>query len=447
MKIIIAGAGAVGFHLAELMSKENQDITLIDLDEEVLAHASNHLDVLTIKGDAASTNILEEAKVASAQLFIAVTTSEKTNLLLAILAKNIGVKKTVARINNSEYLELDQKERFKKLGVDVLISPLQFAAQEILRLLERASFTDLFEFENGKLSVVGFTLDATCPLIRKSMAQIDALTESFTYRGIALLRGQKTIIPKEDTILRKGDHLYIATRHEYLDKVIDFFVGKQLQPIKSVMIVGGTTLALKTAELIEDKYRVTIVMKDKKQEKKCTEILQNTLIIHADPGNIDALKEEGLAEMDAFIALTPNSETNIITSLMSEEIGVYKTIALVDNVNYTHISQNIGIDTIINKKLIAANNIFRFIRKGRVKAVASLHGVDAEVIEFVVHKSNRLLKHPIQELHFPEKSIIAGVIRGEEVYLPDGEFCFELDDKVIVLALPEAIHQVEEIFK
>jgi trk system potassium uptake protein TrkA len=435
MKIIIAGAGAIGFHLAELMSKENQDITLIDSDEEVLTHAGSHLDVLTIKGDAASFAILEQAQVSKAQLFIAATTSEKTNILLTILAKQMGAKKTIARISNAEYLEPERKENFKKLGIDVLISPLQLASQEILRLLHRASFTDLFEFENGKISVVGFTLDTTCPLINKSITDIDGQTDDFIFRGIALLREGKTIIPRGNTILRKGDHLYIATRNEYMNKAMAF-VGKQLKPIKNVMIVGGSPLAIKAAKLIEDKYQVTIVMNDKKQAKESAELLNKSLVIRADPGNIDILKEEGLGNMDAFIALTPNSETNIITSLMAEELGVYKTIALVDNVNYTHISQNIGIDTIINKKLIAANNIFRFVRKGKIEA-----------IEFEIHKKNRLLKHPIRNLRFPKQSIIAGVIRGEKSYIPNGDFCFEINDKVIVLALPEAIRQVEELFK
>ncbi|MFT5386882.1 MAG: trk system potassium uptake protein TrkA [Saprospiraceae bacterium] len=446
MKIIIAGAGAVGFHIAELLAKENQDITLIDASHEVLSHASTHLDVMTIQGDATSINILTEAHIEKAQLLIAVTTSEKTNLLLAILGKQMGAKKTIARVDNPEYLEGSQKEKFKQLGIDVLISPQLLAAQEIKRLLERASFTDLFEFEKGKISVVGFTLDATCPLINKTIAQIDAQNKDFVFRGIALLRNHETIIPKGETVLRKGDHLYIATRKQFLDAAMKF-VGKQLKVIKNVMIIGGTPLALRTAQLIEKDFSVTIVTSDKEVGKKFAAALDNSLIINADPSNIDTLKEEGLERMDAFVALTPNAETNIITSLIADEAGVYKTIALVDNVNYTHISQNIGIDTIINKKLIAANNIFRFVRKGKVEAVASLHGVDAELIEFEIHKKNRLIKYPIRDLHLPEKSIIAGIIRGEESFIPDGGFTFEFNDKVIVLVLPECIRQVEEIFK
>ncbi|NNF36335.1 MAG: Trk system potassium transporter TrkA [Saprospiraceae bacterium] len=445
MKIIIAGAGAVGFHLAKLLSKENQDITLIDSDQEVLNHVNAHLDVMTITGDAAAIHVLKEAQAEKAKLFIAVTTSEKTNLLLAMLAKEMGVKKTIARINNVEYFDPLHKERFQRMGVDVLISPQLLAAQEIERLVQRASFTDLFEFEQGKISVVGFTVDTSCPLSNLTIRQIDQSSDAFTFKGIALLRDGHTLIPENETKLIKGDHIYIATQNQHLDAVINF-AGKQLKPIKKIMIIGETPLTLKAALLLEKKYSVTIVMHNRQAERRFIEVLERSLVIHADPGNIDVLKEEGLENMDAFIALTPNSEINIITSLMAEEYGVYKTIALVDNVDYTHISQSIGIDTIINKKLIAANNIFRFVRKGKIEAIASLHGVNAEMIEFSIHKKNRLLKHPIKGLKLPKKSIVAGVIRDNEGYIPDGDFYLELDDKVIILALPEAISKVEKIF-
>lgn len=446
MNVIIAGAGAVGFHLAELLSKENQDITLIDTDEECLLQAEKKLDVLTIHGDATNFEVLEQIKLKKNSLFIAVTSLEQTNLLSAILAKQLGAKKTIARISNSVHLEEKNKERFKELGIDVLISPPKLAAHEIERLLHRTSFTDLYEFEKGKISVVGFTLENNCQLVDHTLSQFDAQTSNFYFRGIALLRDHKTLIPNENTVLRKGDHLYIATQKEFLESVIQF-VGKQLKPIKNVMIIGGTQVALKTAKQIENNYAVTVVIASEEQAKVFVESLEKSLVIHSDSGDIDALKEEGLEQMDAFIALTPNSETNIVTSLMAEEMGVYKTIALVENANYIHISQNIGIDTIINKKLIAANNIFRFVRKGKVEAIASLHGVNAEIIEYVIHKNNRLLRHPIKKLCLPKKSIIAGVVRGDKSFVPDGDFQFQINDKVIILVLPDAIQQVEEIFK
>ncbi|MEM1123433.1 MAG: NAD-binding protein, partial [Bacteroidota bacterium] len=208
-----------------------------------------------------------------------------------------------------------------------------------------------------------------------------------------------------------------------------------------------TEIALRTAQLLEADYAITLVVDDKEVGKKFLAKLQNTLIVQGNTGNVNLLKEEGLEQMDAFIALTPNSEINIITSLMAKELGVYKTIAQVDNADYIHISQNIGVDTIINKKLVAANEIFRFVRKGRVKAIANLHGVDAEAIEFLIHKENRLTKHPIKKLPIPKQAIIAGVIRGADSFIPNGDFVFEKGDKVIVFTLPEALHRVEELFK
>ncbi|MGH1334662.1 MAG: Trk system potassium transporter TrkA [Aureispira sp.] len=446
MKIIIAGAGGVGFHLAELLSKEDQDITVVDINENVLMHIATHLDVMTLKGDATSIEVLKEANVNKADLFIAVTTSESSNLLMSILAKQTGAKKTIARVNNPEYFEPAQLESFERLGINSLISPILLAAQEVVQLLKQGSCTDIVNFEGGKISVVGFTLDNSCPLINRTIYDIDQAHSDFDFRGVSILRGYETIIPRGKTMLQKGDHLYIAAEQKNIDKALNF-AGKQIKPIKRVMIIGGTRLALQTAKLLEKCYELTIVVSSEERGKVFVEQLHHSLIIHADTNNIDALKEEGLKRMDAFIALTPNSETNIITSLMAEELGVYKTIALVENVNYTHISKNIGVDTIINKKLIAANKIFRFIRRGKVKEIISLKGVDAEVIEFELHKKNRLLKYPIRDLHLPAKSIIAGVVRGDESYIPDGDFRFEINDKVIVFAQPEAIHQVEEIFK
>jgi trk system potassium uptake protein len=217
--------------------------------------------------------------------------------------------------------------------------------------------------------------------------------------------------------------------------------------VKNIMILGGTELSRATAQRLENDYNVTLVIKDKDCCKKFAEVLPKTLIINGDFSNINLLVEEGLDNMDACIALAGNSETNIIASLTAKNHGVYKTIALVENKEYVHISQNIGVDTLINKKLIAANNIFRFVRKGKVEAITSLHGVDAEVIEFVVHRKNQLTRKPIRDLPFPKVALIGGVIRGEESYFPNGDFQLEVGDKVIVFALPDAIGKLEQLFR
>ncbi len=445
MKIVIAGAGDIGFHLAELLSFEKQDIVLIDTNQEVLDYAATHLDVMTLRGDASSIDVLGQADVGRARLVLAVTTSEKTNLVTAILAKKMGARQTIARVSNQEYLETSQRETFKELGVDSLISPILLAGEEIQRLIRECSFTDHFAFEEGKINLIGVTLDDYSPLVNQQLFDIGQQDTEVNLRPIAILRGHRTIIPRGKTILRRGDHVYFITKRENMEKLTNL-VGKQKYNVRNVMILGGTPLGMATANQLEKEYNVTVIEKDKERCKVLAEQLNNSLIINGDASNIDLLVEEGLNNMDAFIALTGNSETNIIASLTAKNHGVHKTIAQVENKEYIHISQNIGVDTLINKKLIAANNIFRFIRKGKVEAITSLHGVDAEVIEYVIHKTNKTTKKPLKDLHFPQTALIGGVIRDDEALIPDGEFQLRLNDKVIVFALPEAIDRLEQLF-
>jgi len=448
MRIVIAGAGDVGFHLAELLSYENQEIILIDDNQDVLDYAASHLDVLTITGDSSSIAVLEDAQTASAQLFIAVTTSESTNLVTTILAKKMGAKQTIARVRNDEYLTEEHRETFRELGVDSVISPRQLASKEIQRLISKCSFTDIFDFEDGKISLAGMTLHDSSPLINTRLMDMPEVKTDLSLRPIAILRGHRTIIPRGNNVLRHNDHIYFITNQNNIDKIERFVGGDKPQKVvKKIMIIGGTGLAYETARLLENDYRVTLIEKNKNRCKLLAANLHQTLIIHGKPNDFDLMMEEGLEDMDAFIGLTDNSETNIIACLTAKNHGVYKTIAQVENKEYTHISQNIGVDTLINMKLIAANNIFRYVRKGRVEAITSLHGVDAEVIEFVITKNNQLTKKKLKELHFPETALIGGVIRGEESLIPDGNFQLQMDDKVIVFTLPEAIAKVEKLFR
>lgn len=446
MKIIIAGAGDVGFHLAELLAYENQDIILIDEDQEVLDHAATHLDVLTVCGDSASINVLQNAGVSTAKLVLAVTTSEKNNLMTAILAKRLGAKKTIARVKNGEFLQGRQLQLFQDLGVDNLISPRMLAAKEIFRLVGQCAFTDIFEFEDGKINLVGLTLDSYSDLAGRTISEVKRLNPENSIVPIAILRGHSTIIPRGNTVLHRGDHIYFISNKSSIRDVEDF-VGKKHVDVKSVMIVGGSGLAYEACLLLQDKYNVKLFEEDKQRCKLLAQHLDNTLVLHGKPSDIDLLENEGLNRMDVFIALSDNNETNIIACLTAKNHGVYKTIACVENKEYTHISQNIGVDTLINKKLIAANNIFRFVRKGQIEAITGLHGVDAEVIEYCISKDNQLTRKPLKELHFPDTAIIGGVIRGEKSIIPNGEFQLQKDDKVIIFAMPEAIVRLEKLFR
>ena len=446
MNIVVAGTGEVGFHIAQLLAYEQHSLTLIDLDEEVLDFAETHLDVITIHGDCTSPSILKLAEVQRVDLFLGVTTSEETNLISCILAKKMGSKQTIARVNNPEYLLEPHRALFYEMGIDSLISPRSLAAQEIKRLLERTEVTDMFDFEGGKFTVFGITIDLNSKVDRKTLQEVAAEDPTLEFKAIAILRGNKTILPRGDTVLIGNDHLYFVAQKSAADRVTKL-LGKIHKRIKRIMIAGGSATGYLVAKMLEKNFNITILEKDKDRCKVLANKLNSTLVLNGDPHNIELLREEGLEDMDAFIALTPDTETNVLMSVIAKNAGVHRTIALVENNEYTHISHSVGVDTIINKKLIAANNIFRYVRKGKIEAIASLHGIDAEIIEFVVHKTNVLTRKPLRKIHFPEGAIIAGIIRNEESIIPSGDFTLERDDKVIVFSLPKAIRKLEKLFR
>lgn len=445
MNIVIAGAGDMGFHLAESLSYENKDITLIDTDKDILEHVASRLDVLTVMGDSASIDVLKNANVKDANLVMAVTTSEKTNIVTAMLAKQLGAKRVIARVRNHDYLLEENIAYFHNLGIDNIISPTMLCSGEIHRMIKNSTFSDIFEFEEGKLNVVGVILDQFSYLVNKRLADTRSLPIFDEVRIIAIVRDQMTIIPRGSTMLRNNDHVYFVSNQKSNESIAQLTAQREVT-IKNVMIIGGDDLAFTSALKLEPEYKVTLIHKDKERCKWLSERLDTTLVIHGDYKNIELLIEEGLEEMEAFLALTESSETNIITSLSAKNHGVYKTIAHVDTREYIHISHSIGVDSLINKKLVAANQIARYLRKGKVEAISGIYGVDAEFIQYVISKNNRLTKKLLRELRFPDTAIVAGVIRGEEVFIPDGDFKLQLNDKAIVLALPSAKSSLEKLF-
>jgi trk system potassium uptake protein TrkA len=446
MNIVIAGAGDMGYHLAELLSFDSGNITLIDTERDVLDWVASKLDVMTIQGDATSFDTLQAANVEEANMVLAVTTSEKTNLVTAMLAKQLGAKRVMARVRDHSYLLEENLTYFHNLGIDNLISPTMLCSREIYKMIENSSFTDVFDFGGGKLNIVGFTLDQYSPLVNQRImdAKVDPAYEDI--RIIAIVRDQKTIIPRGNTIIRNNDHVFFISSRKNTEAIQEA-LGQKSVKIKNVMIIGGDDMAVTTGLKLQDKYRVTLVNKDKERCKWLAEHLPNILVINGDYKNIELLLEEGLEEMDAFLALTESSETNIITSLSAKNHGVYKTIAHVDTREYIHISHSIGVDSLINKKLVAANEVSRYLRKGKVEAVSGIYGVDAEFVQYHISKNSRLTKFALKDLRFPETSIIAGVIRGDEVYIPNGEFVLQADDKAIVFALPQAKVPLEKLFR
>lgn len=448
LKIIIAGAGEVGFHLAKLLSYESQEITLIDTKKESLSYAGEHLDIKTIKGDSTSIAILRDARIDKAELFIAVTSSESINITACVIAKQLGAKRTIARISNTEFIENKESVGFSKLGIDELISPESLAASEIELLLNQYGFNDTYEFEEGALTMLGLRLSRTATFVDKTVKEAAELFSELHFIPIAIQRygTQYTIIPRGDTIFKEGDKVVFMTSKGGDDELFELS-GKVKSEIKNVMILGGSKIGYKTAKhLCAGKFNVKLVESKKSVAEDLAEDLANVLVICGDGRNVEILEEENISDMDAFISVTGNSETNIMSCLLAKSKGVKKTIALVENMHYYQLSQSIGIDTLINKKLLAANNIFRYIRKGEVVAMTKLTNMNAELLEFVVKPNSKITDKCIKDLNFPKSAIFGGVIRDGNGLIPLGSFQIEAGDRVVVCCLPRSISEVETFF-
>lgn len=446
MKIIIAGAGDLGSHLAKLLSSESHDIYLLDLNEDRLNTISSQIDVFTIAGDAKSVEIMEQKLISSCDLLIAVTSSEETNMLICILGKKLGAKRTIARINDVNIIKENKEHFYNELGIDTLISPTYLATLEIQRLVNQSAFTDDIEFDNGKLTVFGISLSENSSLINKTVRESADLNPNLSFKPLALHRDDLTLIVNGETVLKENDIVYFISLKDSIPNIIKL-CGKNNFKIKEVMIIGGSRIGINTAELLENDFRVTLVEKDKVTCQQMANTLKKTLIINIDGHDVKMLEEEGLTEIDALISVTADSEMNIMTSLVGKSHGIKKTIARIENFDYINLSQSIGIDTLINKKIIAADNIFKFVRKGNVSLVANLHGTDAEIIEFVVKDGSKITKSPINKLNFPNSSKIAGVIRNGIPIIPFGDFHLKENDKTIVFSLTESIQKIEKFFQ
>ncbi|MEM9077019.1 MAG: Trk system potassium transporter TrkA [Bacteroidota bacterium] len=448
MKIIIAGAGEVGFHLAKLLSYEAQDITLIDTDKESLAYADNHLDIRVLRGDATSIEVLKEARVENSEMVIGVTASETTNLTLCLLAKQLGCERTIARISNTEFVDNKDLIKFDELGIDELISPEELAATEIQLLLNQSAFNDTYEFEEGLLTMIGVFLPKSAPFVGKMVKEAANIFPELHFMPIALQRmgTQFTVIPRGDTVFKEGDQVYFITSAGGVDELYKL-TGMQKRDIKNVMILGGSKVGYKTArDLCTKKFNVKLIERNKEKAFDIADDIPHALVINGDGRNVELLEEESLESMDAFIAVTGNSETNIMSCLVAKSKNIKKTIALVENMDYFQLSHSIGVDTLINKKLLAANNIFRYIRRGEVLALTRLNNLTAEILEFEVKANSLVNGEIIRELNFPREAIIGGVIRDGKGIIALGDFRIMEGDRVVVCSKPKAISRIEKLF-
>lgn len=444
MKIVIAGAGEMGSHLARMLSGNGHDITVIDGDQKLLSEVSSLADVITVEGDSTIFAVLRKASVRKCDLFIAVNHEENANVVAAMLAKKLGAKKSIARIDNNEYLEPNNKEMFIDMGIDYLFYPEKVAAREVINLLGHTSTTEYVDFSSGKLSLVVFRLEPASPLVGQVLTGFADETP-LSYRTVAITRGGQTIIPREGEQFMEGDMVYFIARQDAVKEVMEFS-GQSNIEIKNMMILGGSRIGIRIATELQDEVNIKLVDYNADKAYRLAEMLDKTLIINEDGRNTDAMMEEGLANMDAFVAVTGRSETNILAAMLAKRMGVKKVIAEVENMNYINLAESIGIDTIINKKLVTASNIFRFTMSTDVQAIKCLTGSDAEVLEFIVKPNSPATKARIKDLGLPEDTIIGGIVRGDKVFIAVDNMEINPYDRVVVFAMPGAVGKVGYYF-
>ncbi len=446
MNIIITGDSEIALHLAELLSGENHNVTLVAPSKTFLKLIEAHSDLLTLVGDSTSIQVLKNANVRRADLLISAHYDARLNLLTGLLAKKLGAKKCIAKVNEPEYLTDRCKELYKELGIDYLVSPEKIAADEIANLLTNTAAAEIFDFSGEKLSLMLVKLEKEAPVIGKSLKEIAEEFEGLKYRAVSIHRRARTIIPKGGDVFREGDLAYVVTKPSGIEHLLELS-GKKRFDINHVMIVGGGAVGSQAALALEKKFNVKLFEMDPDRASELTDILQSTLVINGDARHIQLLESESVSMMDAFVSVTDNSETNILTCLLARRYGVKKTIALVENIDFIEISQSIGIDTIINKKLATASYIIRFTMTAEVLSTKCLTSVDAEVFEFVAKPGSRITKKPINKLKFPKQAIIGGVIRNDEGHIARGDMQVEVGDRVVVFALPEAFDGVDRMFQ
>ena len=445
MKIIIAGAGAVGTHLAKLLSREKQDIILMDEDEEKLGRMGNNFDLMTVNVSPTSISGLKEAGVAGADLFIAVTPNESQNMTACMLATNLGAKKTVARIDNYEYLLPKNKEFFAKLGVDSLIYPEMLAAKDIVDAVKMSWIRQWWEFAGGALVLLGTKMRETAEILDVPLYELGG--RNIPFHIVAIKRGNETIIPRGDDTIRLHDIVYFTTTKKYIPYIRKIAGKENYADIRNIIIMGGSRIAVRTVQILPEYMRTKIIENDINRCNRLSELVDDdVMIINGDGRDMELLTEEGIKNTEAFVALTGSSETNILACLAAKRMGVTKTVAEVENIDYISMAESLDIGTVINKKFIAASHIYQMMLDADVSNVKCLTFANADVAEFTVKQGARITRSQIKDMGLPKGATIGGLIRNGEGILVTGNTLIHENDHVVVFCLGMMIKKLERFF-
>ena len=435
----------MGTHLARMLSKQKHQIMLIDGDKEKLEQVESQIDVLSLVASCTSTGGLRDAGVERCDLYIAVNQVEDQNINSALLAKKLGARQTIARVNNSEYLEEENSEYLRSIGIDSLIYPERLAAEEIVSTLKISGSRQTHEFSDGRLQFLSIKLWENAPLLDLTLVQMAGRYAAEHFRVVAIKRGDRTIVPRGNDRFMYGDMINVVTKPSYIPEIFAM-CGKQQHEIRNVVIVGATRVGVKTASLLEKSYNVKLIDPDRETCIQLAGKLRSTLVVNGSGQDLSLLREEGIRDTDAFISVTRSSEINILSCLLAKKLGVKKSIAEVENMDYIGLAESIGLGTIINTKVIAASRIYHHTMSVDVKHLRFLTFSEAEVFEVTAERGSRITRHALKDTRFPEDATIGGIMRRGEVIIAKGDTLVEAGDNVVVFALPDVVKKVLKLF-
>lgn len=444
MNIIIIGAGDIGYQLSRRLASEKHSITIIEADPDRAAYSREHLDALVIEGSGSSPRALIEAGAKDAELLAALTNNDEVNILACLIAKKMGAGSTIARVRNTEF---ESKQLLEDFGweIDHIIQPEMETAKAIIRLVRQSGATDIIEFDEGRIRLIGLRLDENSPVMHTPLKDLGKKFGNPPITIVAIKRRQYTIVPRGGDMLLKGDQVFFIYAPDYYEEAMKYF-GKQDVSVEDLMIIGGGLIGRFVADELQKEMSVKVVERQETKSAVLADRLSDTLVIHGDGSDLDLLTLEGLTDMDEFIAVTGDDETNIISCLVARHLKVPRTISLINKSDYSSLAPTIGLDAVVSKQLITVNAIQKLIRQQQVAYFAELPGVDAEIIEFIAGEKSKITKKPLMGLHFPENAVVGAILRENIIIIPKGDTQINPGDKVIVFCLPQVLKDVEKFF-
>jgi trk system potassium uptake protein TrkA len=446
LKVIIVGAGEVGFHIAGHLADQGHDIAVVERNPEKHRVLREKVNALLVLGNGSSAATLEEAGVTNADLFIAVTNQDEVNLVACLLAREYKVPRIIARVKTLEYIRGDGKLNAEKLGIDMFINSDAVVAEEICKIAGHPAASEMAEFAAGEVLFIGLQVSSLNPVAGVTLAELGEIWGIYRLVVVAIARGDKTIIPRGEDVIQAGDTIYYVCKRSDLSS-IDYLFGLEKKEAKNVFILGGGRVGYLVArELAQNGSHVKVIDRNPNQCRLIASDLDNVLILNTDATDVDTLENEGIRDGDVFIAVTEDDQANILFSLLAKQRGVRRAIALVNHPVLLNLAPSLGVDACISPRLATAGEIIRYVRKGEVLSLAMVERSGAEVAEFIVPSSGRIVRKPLRELDFPSGAIIGAVVRGEEVLIPGGGDHLEPGDHAVVFSLPGSINQVEKFF-